>query len=147
LPWYASAPTDDDLTLAWDDERAPRAVRRGRPQTIACVGVAVAQTPGGLTGAVLRVGSKKPKLVARPWRVLPGLDALSPISGRHSERCPGFRGRLCATAKWGKAAVCRLVPGARAPRSALASWASGLFRAEGQPSPTSSALAARARWR
>ena len=43
-------------------------------------------------------GVEKAEARARPWRVLPGLDALSPLSGRHSERGPGFRRRLCATA-------------------------------------------------
>src|SRR5438132_314480 len=71
---------------------------RLRPESLPLRAVAVAQTPGGLTGAVLRVGSKKPKVVARLWRALPGLDALGPVSGRHSERGPGFRRRLCATA-------------------------------------------------
>src|ERR1022692_4988655 len=60
--------------------------------------VAVAQTPGGLTGAFLRVGSKKPQVVAHPRRALPSLGAASPFSDRHSERSPGFRRRLCATA-------------------------------------------------
>jgi hypothetical protein len=46
----------------------------------------------------LRVGSKKPQGVARPRRALPGLGAASPLSDRHSERGPGFRRRLCATA-------------------------------------------------
>jgi hypothetical protein len=60
--------------------------------------VAVAQTPGGLTGAVLRVGSKMPQVAVRPRRALLGLGAASPLSDRHSERGPGFRRRLCATA-------------------------------------------------
>jgi hypothetical protein len=60
--------------------------------------VAVAQTRGGLTEAFLRVRSKKPQVVARPRRALLGLGAASPFSDRHSERGPGFRRRLCATA-------------------------------------------------
>jgi hypothetical protein len=60
--------------------------------------VAVAQTPGGLTEAFLRVGSKKPQVVARLRRALLGLGAASRLSDRHSERGPGFRKRLCATA-------------------------------------------------
>jgi hypothetical protein len=60
--------------------------------------VAVAQTPGGLTGAFLRVGTKRPKVVARPRRAVLGLGAAGLLSDRHSERGPGFRGPLCATA-------------------------------------------------
>src|SRR5664280_317466 len=64
--------------------------------------VAVAQTsPGGLTGAFLRAGSKKPQVVPRPRRVLPSLGAASPLSDRHSERSPGVCRRLCATATRG----------------------------------------------
>ena len=60
--------------------------------------VAVAQTPDGLTGSVLRVGSKNPKVVARPRRALLGLGAPSAFHGRHSERSLGSRRRLYATA-------------------------------------------------
>jgi hypothetical protein len=60
--------------------------------------VAVAQNPGGLTGAFLRAGSKKPQVVAPPWRALPGLGAASALIDRHSERSPGSCRRLCATA-------------------------------------------------
>src|SRR5437660_2492984 len=60
--------------------------------------VAVAQTPGHLTGAFLRVGSEKPRLVSPTQRRWPGVVALSSFSGRHSERSPGFRERLYATA-------------------------------------------------
>jgi hypothetical protein len=59
---------------------------------------AVAQTSGGLTGAFLRAGSKKQQVVARPRRALPSLAAARPLSDRHSERSPGFRRRLFATA-------------------------------------------------
>src|SRR5208282_3729081 len=60
--------------------------------------VAVAQSPGELTGASLRPGSKRPQVVARARCVLSGLGAASPLTDRHSERGPGFRRRLCATA-------------------------------------------------
>ena len=59
---------------------------------------AVSQTSGGLTGAFLRAGSKKWQVVARPRRAVPSLGAARPLSDRHSERSPGFRRRLCATA-------------------------------------------------
>src|SRR5438132_276994 len=39
-----------------------------------------------------------PHVVTRPRRALLGLGAASPSSDRHSERGPGFRGLLCATA-------------------------------------------------
>jgi len=60
--------------------------------------VAVAQTPGGLTEAFLRVGSKKPQVVVCPQRALLGLGAAGPLSDRRSERGPGSRRWLCATA-------------------------------------------------
>ena len=41
---------------------------------------AVAQTPGGLTEASLRPGSKKPQIMARPRRALLVLGASSPLS-------------------------------------------------------------------
>ncbi len=69
-----------------------------RPSSRSRGTVAVAQTPGGLTEAFLRAGSKKPQVVARPRRALPDPDAASPLSDRHSERGRGFRRRLCATA-------------------------------------------------
>jgi hypothetical protein len=59
---------------------------------------AVAQTPEGLTGSLVRVGSKNPKVIARPRCALLGLGAPSAFHGRHSERRPGFRRRVCATA-------------------------------------------------
>src|ERR1035437_4739770 len=43
--------------------------------------------PGGLTGAFLRVGSKKSEVVARPRHALPGLGAPSPPQ-RPSQRAP-----------------------------------------------------------
>jgi hypothetical protein len=60
--------------------------------------VGVAQILGGLTEAFLSVGSKKPRAVTRPPRALLMLGAASPLSNRHSERGPGFRIQLCATA-------------------------------------------------
>jgi hypothetical protein len=65
---------------------------------------AVAQTPGGLTEAFLRVGLKKPQVVARPRRALLGLGAASTLSDRHSERSPGFRGRLVQQPRRGPSA-------------------------------------------
>src|SRR5207302_10643617 len=60
--------------------------------------VAVAHSPGRLTEAPLRMGSKKPQVVARPRRALSCLGAASPLSDHHGERGPGFRRQLCATA-------------------------------------------------
>jgi MFS family permease len=60
--------------------------------------VAVAQTPEGLTGSALRVGSKAPKVIACLRRALLGLSAAGPPSDGHSQRSPGFRRGLCATA-------------------------------------------------
>jgi hypothetical protein len=59
---------------------------------------AVAQTPEALAAAVLRVGSKYPKVIARPRHVLLCLGSPSAFHGHHSERRPRFRRRLCATA-------------------------------------------------
>jgi hypothetical protein len=81
-----------------DDCVASGAARGGPGLRRSHLGVAVSQTPDGLTEAFLRVGSKKPQVVARPRRALLGLGAASPLSDRHSERGPGFRRRLCATA-------------------------------------------------
>jgi hypothetical protein len=53
--------------------------------------VAVAQTPGGLTEAFLRAGSKKPRVVTCRQRALFGLGAAGPVSDRHSDRGPGLR--------------------------------------------------------
>jgi hypothetical protein len=54
---------------------------------------AVAQSPGGLTGAFLRVGSKKPEVVARPRRAPPGprasgLPALPSARSSSTRRLP-----------------------------------------------------------
>src|ERR1035438_491843 len=57
----------------------------------------VAQTPEALAGVVLRVGSKTPKVIARPGHALLGLGAPRAFHGHHSEHCTGFRGRLYAT--------------------------------------------------
>jgi hypothetical protein len=48
--------------------------------------VAVSQTPEALTGSVLRVGSKDPKVIAQPRRGLLGLGPPSAFHGRSSER-------------------------------------------------------------
>jgi hypothetical protein len=77
---------------------------------------AVAQTPEGLTGSVLRVGSKTPKVIARPRRALLGRGAPSAFHGRHSERRPDFRRRLCATASWASERRRRRRPDARIGR-------------------------------
>src|ERR1035438_10301936 len=57
----------------------------------------VAQAPEALAGVVLRVGSKTPKVIARPGHALLGLGAPRAFHGHHSERRPGFRAGLCAT--------------------------------------------------
>lgn len=88
-----SEPRRGDRSCIAQRERACVDPRSGRLQLV----VAVAQTPGGLTEAFLRVGSKKPQVVARPRRALLGLGAASPLSDRHSERGLGFPRRLCAT--------------------------------------------------
>jgi hypothetical protein len=71
---------------------------RPTPPTLPDWTEAVAQTPEGRTGSVLRVGSKNPKVIARPRRALLGLGAPSAFHGRHSECRTGSRRRLCATA-------------------------------------------------
>ena len=60
--------------------------------------MAVAQSPDGLAGSVLRVGSKKPKVIARPRRAVIGHGASSAFHGRHSKHRSGFCRRLRATA-------------------------------------------------
>jgi len=62
------------------------------------VAVAVAQTPTELTEAVLRVGSKIVRLVARTLRDPADVGALRVRYGQHSAHSAGFRGPLCATA-------------------------------------------------
>jgi hypothetical protein len=47
-----------------------------------------------LAGVVLRVGSKTPKVIARPRHALLGLGAPRAFHGHHSERRPGFRAGL-----------------------------------------------------
>ena len=59
---------------------------------------AVGQTPTALTQAVLRVGSKIVRLVARTQRDRADVGAPSVRYGQHSAHSAGFRGRLCATA-------------------------------------------------
>ena len=59
---------------------------------------AVAQTPTELTEAVLRVGSKIARLVARAQRDRADVTALSGRYGHHRALSPVFRGRLYATA-------------------------------------------------
>ena len=54
-----------------------------------------------LTGSVLTVGSKIPKVIARPQRAPLGLGAPSAFHGRHGERRSGSCKRLCATATEG----------------------------------------------
>jgi hypothetical protein len=75
--------SDSAALVGWDDRFAMRLLHK---------------PPAGPTGAFLRAGSKKLQVVARPRRVLLGLGAASSLSDRHSERGPGFRRRLCATA-------------------------------------------------
>jgi hypothetical protein len=95
--------------------RAHAETRAGRPfRSCARMGFgrslgheAVAQSPGGLTGAFLRAGLKKPQVVAHPRPGLPSVGAASPLSGHHSACSPGFRRRLCATASQGKASILR----------------------------------------
>jgi hypothetical protein len=84
--------------------------------------VAVAQTSCGLTEAFLRAGSKKPQVLARPRRARFGLGAAMPLSNRLSERGPGFRNRLCATAT---TTSTRPVPGPRHARFGIADAESG----------------------
>ena len=60
--------------------------------------VAVGKTPTEPTEAVLRVGSKIVKLVARTQRDRAGVAALSARCDHHSVPSLGFRGRLYATA-------------------------------------------------
>jgi hypothetical protein len=57
----------------------------------------VAKTPERLTGSVLRVGSKRPKVIVRPQRTPLDLGAPSTFHGRGSERGTGFRRQLYAT--------------------------------------------------
>ena len=64
---------------------------------------AVSQTPEGLTGFVLRVGSENPKGIARARRALLGLGARSAFDGRHSERRSGSRTRLLCNSHKAKA--------------------------------------------
>src|SRR5262249_15348782 len=59
---------------------------------------AVAQTPTELTEAVLRVGSKIVRLVARTQRDRTDSGAVSVRYGDHGAPSLGFRGRLYATA-------------------------------------------------
>jgi hypothetical protein len=59
---------------------------------------AVAQTSTELTNAVLRVGSKIVRLVARTRRDRADVGDLSVRYGHHSAHSAGFRGRLYATA-------------------------------------------------
>jgi hypothetical protein len=82
--------------------------------------VAVAQTQTGLTGALLRVGSERPKVVARSRRALPALGVSSPVSGHHSIRSPGFRRGLCATATVQRERQCGRWSDARSARKAQA---------------------------
>jgi hypothetical protein len=85
-------PVGMPLTAAFALKRA----RGGSSSTCPLWTEAVAQTPEGRTGSVLRVGSKNPKVIARPRRAL--LGAPSAFHGRHSECRTGSRRRLCATA-------------------------------------------------
>ena len=71
--------------------------RRRTPLTLPHRTEAVAQTPEGLAGSVLRVGSKDPKVLARPRRALLARGAPGAFHGRHSKRSPSSRRRLCAT--------------------------------------------------
>lgn len=59
---------------------------------------AVAQTPDGLTRALLMVGSKMPKVVARAWRALLDPAAPTALHSRYGERSPASRRRVYATA-------------------------------------------------
>ncbi len=114
-PPEAGARAEEDLRdVPLRQKQACRRLETRRMQRT----VAVAQTPDGLTEAFLRVGSKKPQVVARPRRALLGLGAASPLSDRHSERGRGFRRRLCATAttSFGRPALLRT--GARFRRRA-----------------------------
>jgi hypothetical protein len=76
--------TSSVITLARRAERQPSPfawsqAHQPRRRTHLLRTLAVAQTPGGLTGAVLRVVERS-KLVARPWRALPDINALGPAS-------------------------------------------------------------------
>src|SRR5664280_268933 len=82
---------------------------------------AVAQSPGGPTGAFLRVGSEGPRLVSRTQRRRSGSVAPNSFSGRHSEPSPGFRKRLYATATVQSRSDVDAVRHARIQRQALAS--------------------------
>jgi hypothetical protein len=95
-----------DETLAARLERQPGTPPSGRSLSA----VAVAQSPGGLTEAFLRVGSKKPQVVARPRRAVLGIGAASPLSDRQSERGPGFCRWLCATATAENSTLAESVP-------------------------------------
>jgi len=75
------------------DEQSSRSARARRSHRTE----GVAQTPEPLAGVVLRVGSKTPKVIARPGHALLGLGAPRAFHGHHSERRPGFRAGLCAT--------------------------------------------------
>jgi hypothetical protein len=76
---------------------APRAKRRRRCGRLSSR-EAVAQIPTELSNAVLRVGSKIARLVARTRRDRADVGDLSVRYGHHSAHSAGFRGRLCATA-------------------------------------------------
>ncbi len=58
--------------------------------------VVAVESTGSYAAALVRV--EKPQVVARPRRALLVRGAASPLSDCHSERSPGFRRRLCATA-------------------------------------------------
>ena len=68
----------------------PRRARGALRRLHSHVWEGVAKTPEGLTGAVLRVGSRKPKVIVRLHRALFDLGALSAFHGGHSERRPRF---------------------------------------------------------
>jgi hypothetical protein len=96
--------------------------------------VAVAQTPEALAGAALRVGSKNPKVIARPLHALLCFGATGAFHGHYSERRPGCRRRLCATATPKSKSEPRVVGGrptqehAYAPRRRLLLGSKGELR-------------------
>ena len=72
-----------------------------RAYALLLVAEAVAQTPGGLCEAVVRVGSEKPRAARH---ALPAPRDVGVLSRSHvcfHERAARFRGRLCATASPG----------------------------------------------
>ena len=66
---------------------------------------AVAQTPGGLNGAVVRVGSEMRRASGRPRRAQRHPASPTASQGRLRERRPAFREDVCATAsaRWDSA--------------------------------------------